>query len=213
VGEAHYITGDFSGVILWRDTPQVQRMAPCLRVDVEFLAARAALRLDRVSDARRILGGTVALGCGEASDVGGRSHLLLGIASLYERRWEEAQRNFEAVPGASPLVPTAARYRELARAGSRVPQKAPALAGWLGIVPGAGYAYAGFKQTALSALIVNTAFALAARQAFRTDQDVLGGFLTAFSASWYAGSIYGSVQSAKRANAHYLAEYMEQFEY
>lgn len=213
VGEARYILGNFPDVIRWWDTPQVQRMDPCLRVDVEFLAAKAALRLDRVSDARQFLSGTEALDCARDSDVSGRSHLLLGIASLYERKWEDAQREFGTVPGTSPLAATAARYRDLAPAGDRIPNKNPALAGWLAIVPGAGYAYAGFKQTALSALIVNTVFALAARQAFRTNQEVLGGFLVAFGASWYAGSIYGSVESAKRANAHYLAEYLEQFEY
>ena len=83
----------------------------------------------------------------------------------------------------------------------------------MGVFPGGGYFYSGFRQTGISALIVNLVFAEAAREAFRHDQPTLGGFLTAFGASWYAGSIYGSGKTAERYNDDYRDRFVERFAY
>jgi hypothetical protein len=93
------------------------------------------------------------------------------------------------------------------------PWKRPGLAAALGIVPGLGYLYTGHTQTAIASLIVNGVFVGATWQAFREDQDVLGGFLAVFSLSWYAGNIYGAAHSADRANSHLQQRYWERLRY
>lgn len=78
--------------------------------------------------------------------------------------------------------------------------KSPAVSGILSIIPGAGYAYTGHKQTALSAFIVNGLLAYATYTSFRTENYGVGILAGVFNLSFYIGNIYGSAQSAKRYN-------------
>lgn len=115
-------------------------------------------------------------------------------------RWEDAYAGFRDISEQSQYGSLASFDADMAHRAVNATWKSPKLAGWLGIIPGLGYAYADHKQTAAASFIVNTVFWIATYQAFRTDQNVLGGLLTAFSVSWYSGNIYGSVQAAKRYN-------------
>ncbi|MDM8515772.1 hypothetical protein QUF76_06200 [Desulfobacterales bacterium HSG16] len=81
-----------------------------------------------------------------------------------------------------------------------IKQKSPALAGFLGIIPGAGYIYCGRYQDAVTSFIVNSAIATAAYAAFDDENYALGGIITMFGTGFYSGNIYGSVTSAHRYN-------------
>jgi hypothetical protein len=142
-----------------------------------------------------------------------RRFYLEGVCNVHLSRWEDAKIAFDKVRPTSPLAPTSQEYAVLAVEGSSLPHRSPRTARWLGLFPGAGYTYSGFHQTGVSALIVVAVFAAAAREAFRSDQPVLGGFLTVFDASWYAGSIYGSGKSAERFNDFYRSQFVERFAY
>lgn len=68
------------------------------------------------------------------------------------------------------------------------------------VLPGAGYFYVGQKRTALTSLLLNTAFVAAAWHFF--DKGNWGaGFITAsFEAGWYFGGINGAGLAAKQYN-------------
>jgi len=213
VARAHAAAGDFEEALRWARSPLIVGMHPCRLTELRLDAARCALRLERTGEAMAFLKPAAGQTCEEATARADQRDFLLGIASIQGGRWNEAAQWFSSVSPASPQTAAASQYRQLALQGPSLPYKDPRLAGWLGIVPGLGYYYDGFRQTAFAALVVNLVFAVASREAFRSDQNTLGGFLAAFGASWYTGSIYGSVQSAKRANDYQRVSFTRQFEY
>ena len=78
--------------------------------------------------------------------------------------------------------------------------KSPFLGGCLGVIPGAGYAYAGEYANAFRSLILNSLFIYGMAQS--ADDEEWGAFsiITFFEMTWYTGSIYGGVDSSIRYN-------------
>lgn len=141
------------------------------------------------------------------------SRLYLNLGLACSGRWQEAYSGFVNINNSHTLYERSQNYARLSALALESDWKSPTTAGWLAIIPGAGYYYAGHKQSAISSLVVNVLFFWATAQAFESDQNVLGGFLTAFSLSWYSGNIYGSAQAAKRSNARTQEIHWSHFEY
>lgn len=83
---------------------------------------------------------------------------------------------------------------------SHLPRKSPLRATLIGVIPGAGYAYAGHPQTGLTALATIGCTLMASQFAYHRGQSGFGGFMLGLAAVWYGGSIYGSYQSAQNWN-------------
>ena len=114
--------------------------------------------------------------------------------------WEAAQKTFDKI---SPQNRQKYRLKHLSEEINKrgaLRTKNPALAGWLGIVPGAGHLYCGRPQDALIAFMVNGAMIWAAYEAFDNDNDVLGGVITFFELGLYSGNIYSAVNCAHKQN-------------
>jgi hypothetical protein len=197
----------------WAEIGSPSSWPPCLRGGLDVELSRAELKLGAPDLATTRLTRLAQMDCSSAKALQPRVQYLLGIASAKQSQWAEASNHFKAVPDSSVFGSEASRNQTIAEKMADFPRRSPAAAAWLGIVPGAGYYYSGFKQSALSALIVNLVFAQATREAFRRDQDTLGWFMGAFSVSWYAGSIFGSAESARRYNAFHEARAFDQMSY
>lgn len=141
------------------------------------------------------------------------AELYQGLAHARMGRWAEARAVFQELSADERYGSMAAAYTLLAREGEQAKRKSPGLATVLGIVPGLGYWYAGHRQTAIASLLVNGIFVGGTIQAFRADQDILGGFLCLLTASWYGGNIYGSAGAARRYNDELQDELWLQFVY
>lgn len=128
-------------------------------------------------------------------------------------QWQNAHEGLLKVPPENGFHSIAQDQATLALEAVNANWKSPAVAGWLGVIPGIGYFYAKHPQTGVASLIVNSVFIFATYQAFDTDQNVLGGFLAVVAGSWYAGNIYGSVQAARRYNAHVQESIWIKFQY
>lgn len=82
---------------------------------------------------------------------------------------------------------------------------------WLNaILPGAGYAYVGQKQSAVTSFVINALFIAGAYQFFHRGYWAAGGIMTSLEAGWYFGGINGAGLEAKQwnerlyqANAHH----------
>lgn len=87
--------------------------------------------------------------------------------------------------------------------------RSPTVGGWLGMVPGLGYAYAGEYANALRSLILNGLFIWG--MVSTAEEEQWGGFaaLTFFEITWYSGSIYGGVDASRRYNQKRLARAVE----
>ncbi len=94
----------------------------------------------------------------------------------------------------------------------RIPQKNPALAGTLSILPGAGQLYCERYRDALSAFFVNTGLILAAIESFNNQLYALGTTISIFEFGFYAGNINGAIASAHKYNQMERQRYVQQLE-
>ncbi len=78
--------------------------------------------------------------------------------------------------------------------------KSPRLGGFLGMIPGLGYAYSGEYANALRSLIMNGLFIYGIVETADDDNWGVFSIITFFEITWYTGSIYGGVDSAHRHN-------------
>lgn len=83
--------------------------------------------------------------------------------------------------------------------------KSPWLGGWLGVVPGLGYAYAGEYANALRSLILNGLFIWGMVETAERDQWGAFAVISFFEITWYSGSIYGGIDASHRHNRKRLA--------
>ncbi|MFP4475299.1 MAG: tetratricopeptide repeat protein [Desulfatibacillaceae bacterium] len=97
-------------------------------------------------------------------------------------------------------IPTLLAALEVGR--NSLDPKHPAVAGALGIIPGAGHLYTGRYRDALIAFGLNAALGFAAYEAFDQDMEVLGGVIATVGLGFYTGSIYGAVGSVEKYNRH-----------
>jgi len=78
------------------------------------------------------------------------------------------------------------------------PQKA---ALFNGLLPGAGYAYVGQYQTALTSFCLNALFIIASAEFFSHGQPAAGVITAGFECGWYVGGIIGARNAAIERNS------------
>lgn len=122
----------------------------------------------------------------------------LAAAQLHRAQPQEARKALESGGLSASKGLAAVEDYETGR------DRSPALGGWLGVVPGAGYAYAGEYANALRSVILNGLFIWG--MVSTAEHDQWGGFaaLTFFEVTWYTGSIYGGVDASRRYNRQRL---------
>lgn len=68
------------------------------------------------------------------------------------------------------------------------------------VLPGAGYAYVGQKQSAITSFVINTLFIAGAYQFYQRGYWAAGGIMTTLEFGWYFGGINGAGLEAKEWN-------------
>ncbi len=128
------------------------------------------------------------------------AHLRGGLIHAAQGEWDKARAAFENISparrGTDRLEAIAA---DLNRAAT-LPRKDPALAGWLSIVPGAGFLYCERYRDAAVAFLLNIGLMAASYEAFSHGSPALGSVVGFVGAGFYAGNIYGAVSSAHKFN-------------
>ena len=128
------------------------------------------------------------------------SHYRIGWIYLQLNDPEKAGSRFNMVsPENRDMFRIQAINEELSR-DKLFPKKNPRLAGFLSIIPGAGFAYCERYQDALVAFLLNAGLILAAYDSFNSGNEALGGVIAFVGAGFYAGNIYGAVSSAHKYN-------------
>jgi len=138
---------------------------------------------------------------------------LQGLIHAQKYDWQNSRsafaslQNYEGYKGLSQAN-TAILERE-----KQFKIKNPTLAGVMSIVPGAGYAYAGHRQTAISALLVNGLLAYATYSSIRNENYGMGILTGIFNLTFYIGNIQGAVKSAQRFNTNQKQDIINKLEY
>ncbi len=178
------------GVLAARDP------SDAIAVEAHFMIAESYLRLQTPSRALLQLHNLIAMS--DDAGVRDRSYYRIGLIQIEQTDWQAARRALEQIGPDSPY-PADRLLTALARSNA-IPQKRPALAGTLSIVPGAGQLYTGRYQDALTAFLLNGGLAWAAVEAFDNGQEALGSLIAFVGLGFYMGNIYGAVTGAQKYN-------------
>jgi hypothetical protein len=130
-----------------------------------------------------------------------RITMLKGKAFSQEYKWQEATEHFRLIPKESLYKQQADQNILVLQSAEKIKYKKPVIAGLLSIIPGGGYLYAGHRQTAISAFIINAAFAYATYSSFKNKNYGVATLSGTLSLAFYIGNIQGAVKSAKRYNS------------
>lgn len=136
-----------------------------------------------------------------------------GVLYANKYDWKNAERSYNDLSG----LPFDAAKREenirLLRSTQSLPHKNVVAAGILSIVPGAGYAYIGHRQTAISSFLLNGVLAYATYGNIRNHNYGMAALTGIFSTSFYIANIYGALQSARRYNEQQKKNIINKLEY
>ncbi len=143
------------------------------------------------------------------SDIRDEAFYRIGWIYFDTESWNKARTFFEKI---APQNRRKYRLSELLRefdAVGAIPQKNPALAGLLGLIPGAGYLYTARYHDALIASLLNGALILSAYTSFENENYALGAILTFVEIGFYSGSIYGSVSAVHKYNRRQTRDFIQ----
>jgi putative component of membrane protein insertase Oxa1/YidC/SpoIIIJ protein YidD len=129
-----------------------------------------------------------------------RLYALQGLLYASQYEWGSAKTSFaslKTLPYRADVTQSNLRLIEKAQ---NIKFKKPAVASLLSVLPGAGYAYVGHNQTAISSFMLNGVFAYATYSSIKKRNYGLATLTGLFSVSFYIANIYGAGQSAKRHN-------------
>ncbi|MBI4822925.1 MAG: membrane protein insertion efficiency factor YidD [Nitrospirae bacterium] len=177
--------------------------------EIKFFMGLSFFRLNNHQLARKYFNEIITT---EKDSFKEKSILLEGLSYAKEEKWEEAEKSFALIKPDSTFFNNANQSIELSKQGKKLRKKSPTVAGFLSIIPGLGYLYSGYEQTALASFIVNGLFIWGTIEAFDHHNEGLGIMLGVLSFGWYSGNIYGSVVSAERSNQKSKNELLIMFE-
>jgi tetratricopeptide (TPR) repeat protein len=142
-------------------------------------------------------------------DIKDQAFYRIGWILVENQAWDQAKQYFNKVG-----IQNIKAYEidnlinELEKA-KNIPQKNPKIAGFLSLVPGGGYLYCTRYKDALTAFILNTGLIIAAAESFSNDSPALGGVISFVEAGFYAGNIYGGINSAHKYNRSSKRNFIE----
>jgi len=146
----------------------------------------------------------------KTTDFESKNSLLLQKAytQIKQQKFDLAFESYSLIPQNSFLYTKAQSNIFTLNELHTIKQKKPAIAGLLSIIPGLGYLYSSHKQTAISALIVNSLLMYATYSNIEKENYGMAALTGVFSFSFYIGNISGAVKSAKRYNIAQTETYL-----
>lgn len=128
--------------------------------------------------------------------------LLSFKALLYAKQhnWQASAETYRLLSGFDNYVNPSKSAIVLLSEAEKMRFRSPALAGAISIIPGAGYWYAGHKQTAVAAFIMNGLLTFATYSNLKKENYGMAALTGVFNLSFYLGNITGAIKSTKRFN-------------
>lgn len=142
-----------------------------------------------------------------------RKHALKGYILAQHDAYKEAIHAYSQVSDNYIYKEYLSRNLKIIDQINRQRFKNPTLAGMLGIVPGAGYAYSGHVTTAISSFLLNGLLGYATYTSFKNNNYGVGILSGVFSAAFYIGNISGGAKAAKRYNESQIRSHKKKLMY
>lgn len=207
-GEAFFLAGELNTAIEKLTNLLTRPPLDDISVNAYFLLSEAFLQMNSPEQAIQQMSHLIRIS--EDIQVRDRAFWRIGWIHLQNLDWDSAYHAFALI---SPAGRDQFKIEQTENALQRVdeiPQKSPALAGMLSIIPGAGQVYNARYQDALVAFLVNVGLIWAAVDAFDQDQYALGGLLSFAGVGFYSANIYGAVSGAHKYNQAQKQRFVEQ---
>ena len=122
---------------------------------------------------------------------------LQGVLYAMDNDWASANSSFLKMHDANQSQ----EFIKIIESKDLISYKNPKTAMFLSILPGAGYYYTGYKQTALSSFLVNGLLAYATTSNIKNNNIGMTLLTGVFNLSFYISNIQGAVKSAKNYNS------------
>ena len=142
-------------------------------------------------------------------DIRDEAYYRLGWIYIETASWEKARFYFSRISAKNKTKYRLERLNTELNKERSIPKKDPDLAGFLSIIPGAGYLYCERYQDALIAFLLNGGLILAAYESFDDNNNALGAVIAFVEFGFYAGNIYGAVTSAHKYNRKQTGQFIE----
>jgi TolA-binding protein len=206
-GMSYYLGGDFKAAVESFKKLVDEYVDSDYAIKSYFKISEAYMKLMAFDPAIINLNNLIVVAYDE--DVRDEAYYRLGWIYLETASWEKGRQYFSKIS-----VKNKDKYRLEKLAAELdteklIPKKNPKLAGFLSVIPGAGYLYCERYQDALIAFLINGALICAAYESFDSENPALGGLLAFVGVGFYAGNIYGAVTSAHKYNRKKTGLFLE----
>ena len=172
-----------------------------------FMISECYLRLNAPGPAISILHNLITIA--DDSDVRDEAYYRAGWLCLEMASWEKARSYFGKISPENKNKYQLEKLSDELDKKNSIHRKSPQLAGYLSVIPGAGYLYCGRYRDAATAFLLNGALMYAAYKSFDNENYALGGIITLVEMGFYTGSIYGSVNSVRKYNRNNTRRFIE----
>lgn len=120
-----------------------------------------------------------------------------GVLYAMENDWDSANYSFLEMNDTNQSQ----TFLNILESKANIKYKNPKTALYLSILPGAGYYYNGYKQTALSSFLLNGLLAYATTSNIKNKNTGMAILTGVFNLSFYISNIQGAFRSAKKYNS------------
>lgn len=142
-------------------------------------------------------------------DVRDEAYYRIGWIYVETANWEKAGRYFSKISSQNKDKYKLKKLADELDKEKLIPKKSPRLAGFLSIIPGAGFLYCERYQDALIAFLLNGGLIWAAYESFDEGHNALGAVITFVEIGFYTGNIYGAINSAHKYNRNNTSRFIE----
>jgi tetratricopeptide (TPR) repeat protein len=143
------------------------------------------------------------------ADAKDEAYYRMGWIYIETASWDEARHYFDKISAKNRRKFELEKLSAELERETAIPYKNPKLAGFLSVVPGAGYLYCGRYQDALIAFLLNGGLIYAAYESFDKGQSALGGVISFVEFGFYSGNIYGAISSAHKYNRKKTGQFIQ----
>lgn len=207
IGKAHQESGQFQEAV--RSFRRLIEAYPKSRMATDaYFALSESYAKAKESDLAISVLGQLAL-VSERQDVRDKALYQIGWLHIGQASWQKARLSFQQISESRREIYQVNQIYSGLERSSEIKQKSPALAGWLSVIPGAGFLYCERYQDALTAFLLNTGLILAAYESFKDENYALGSVIGLVEVGFYSGNIYGAITSAHKYNKAQTAGFIE----
>jgi len=178
-----------------------------LSIKSYFMISEAHIKLNAFGSAIINLNNLITITHDE--NVKDEAYYRIGWICIETASWEKARLNFSKISAKNKDKYKLERLNTELNKERSIPKKNTDLAGFLSIIPGAGYLYCERYQDALIAFLLNGGLILAAYESFDDNNNALGGVIAFVEFGFYASNIYGAVTSAHKYNQKETGQFIE----